>query len=257
MDDIEVPANRPMPDDLRDYLWNRLEPQVAATLAGRRRRPLALPLSAAAVAVGALVGGVLVFGPAGAPERVLPPADPAEVRLTQDCVNATIASGTEVPDPESWRPGVKIDIDDADFQWSENLVIRNDKAAAVCLVSGRATGGITGADTARLEGRGRHSYANLTAARPFDYIDAWNFPGGESIEFGIATDDVVAVSVVREGAVVASALLHDGTFAVKVDGGEMCGRSAEPGGQPVASNLIRATLRDGQVIEGPLCKLDG
>ncbi|MEO6086359.1 MAG: hypothetical protein ABIQ18_24920 [Umezawaea sp.] len=257
MDDVEVPANRPMPDDLREYLWNRLKPQVAATLAGRRRRSLVLPLSAAAVAVGVLAGGVLVFGPAGAPDRVLPAADPADVRLTQDCVNATIASGVEVPDPESWRPAVKIDLDDDGFQWSEGLVIRTDKAAAVCLVSGRATGGITGPDTADLEGRSRHNYANLTAARPFDGFNAWNIPSGGSIQFGIATDDVVAVSVVREGTVVASALLHDGTFAVKIDSGEMCGRSVEPGGQPVASNLIRATLRDGQVIEGPLCKLDG
>jgi hypothetical protein len=251
--DVDLPADRPMHDDLREHLWERIRPQVEATLSGRRRRSVAMPLSAAA-AVGVLVaGGVLVFGPVGTPGRVAPAADPAEVQLAQDCVNTTIADGVDVPGPKSWQPGVKIDAGVVDG-WSEFLVIRTDRAAAVCLVSGRTTGGITGPDVSEMEGRGRHSYANLTVARPFDYFDAWNFPDGGSIQFGIATDDVVAVSVVRQDNTVTPAVLRNGTFAVHIDSGELCGRPVYPDTPPAASNLLRVTLKEGQVVEGPLCQ---
>ncbi|MDX3663119.1 hypothetical protein PV646_37990 [Streptomyces sp. ID05-26A] len=252
--DIDLPADRPMPVELQEHLWNRLRPEVAAALTGRRRRSVVLPLSAAA-AVGVLVvGGVLVAGPDDATRRVVPASDPADVQLARDCVATTVASGVEVPDPESWTPGVKIDAGSGNNSpWPEYLMIRNAKAAAVCLVAGGRTGGITGPDVAEMEGRGRHSYATLTAARPFDYTDAWNFDDGSSIQFGITTEDVVAVSVVRQDGTETSARLHDGTFAVKIDGGEMCGRSDHPGGPPVASNVMRVTLGNGQVVEGPLC----
>ncbi|SFR29203.1 hypothetical protein SAMN04488564_117127 [Lentzea waywayandensis] len=258
--DIDLPADRPMPVELQEHLWNRLRPQVAATLTGRRRRSAVLPLSAAA-AVGLLVvGGVLVLGQDDAPRRTIPASDPADVQLAHDCVTATVASGVEVPDPGSWTPGVKIDADTGSGNgaaWPEFLMIRNDRAAALCLVAGSSTGGITGADVAAMEGRGRHSYATLTAARPFDYLDAWNFLDGTSIQFGITTEDVVAVSVVWQDGNVTPALLHDGTFAVKIDRGEMCGRPGHISATPVASNVVRVTLGDGQVVEGPLCKPTG
>ncbi|MGW6442851.1 hypothetical protein [Lentzea sp. NPDC055074] len=258
--DIDLPADRPMPVELRERLWERLRPEVAASLTGRGRRSVVLPLSAAAV-VGVLVaGGVLVLGQDDPSRRVVPASDPADVRLAHDCVATTAASGGEVPDPESWTPGVKIDASTGSGNgapWPEFLMIRNARAAAVCLVAGSSTGGITGADAAEMRGRGKHGYATLTAARPFDYTDAWNFLDGTSIQFGITTDDVVAVSVVREDGTVTPALLHDGTFAVKIDRGELCGRSGDPGATPAASNVLRATLRDGRAVEGPLCKPAG
>lgn len=248
--DVDLSADRPMPDELRDRLWEQIRPQAEAALAGRRRRSVTVPLSVAA-AVGVLVaGGALVFGPHGAPGRVAPAADPAEARLAQDCVNATIADGVDVPDRESWQPGVRMNAGGRqDF-----LVIRTDRAAAVCSIYDDKTSGVSGPDVAGMSGRGKHSYANLTAERPFDYFTAWNFPDGGSIQFGIATDDVVAVSVVRQGKPAAPAVLYNGTFAVRIDEGEMCGRPAYPEGPPVASNQLRVTLEDGQVIEGSLCQ---
>lgn len=251
--DLDLPADRPMRDDLQEHLWERIRPQVEATLSGRRRRSVAMPLSAAAAAGVLVAGGVLMFGQVGTPGRTAPAADPADVQLAQDCVNTTIADGVDVPDPKSWQPGVKIDVDVVNG-WSEFLVIRTDRAAAVCLVSGRTTGGITGPDVSAMEGRGRHSYANLTVARPFDYFDAWNFPNGKSIQFGIATDDVVAVSVVRQDNTVTPAVLRNGTFAVQIDSGELCGRPVYPDTPPAASNLLRVTLKEGQVVDGPLCR---
>jgi hypothetical protein len=146
---LDLPADRPMPDDLQEDMWSRLMPELAAAQAGRRRRSRSLPVSVAA-AVGVLVvGGVVVFGPGrdsgpvgSGSQHVVPPADPADVKLAKDCVQATIASGVTWPDPDSWRPGVKIDTDTP----NGFLVIRNDKAAAVCLVSGGTTSGIMAAD---------------------------------------------------------------------------------------------------------------
>ncbi|MCS7483544.1 hypothetical protein ACFFQW_10805 [Umezawaea endophytica] len=262
--DVDLPTNRPMPIELQEHLWNRLRPEVAEALAGRRRRSPVLPLVAAAAVGTLVVGGVLVFGQAGPSERVVPAADPADARLARDCVDATIAAGVDVPDPGDWVPAVKIEAGtaaDNGAVWPEFLVVRTDAAAAICLVSGQATGGMTGADVATMEGRGRHGYATLTAARPFDYIDAWNFHDGTSIQFGIASADVVSVSVVRQDGTETPALLRDGTFAVKIDRGELCGTppdfatSAEDSVvSPAGSNVLRVTLSGGQVVEGPLCK---
>jgi hypothetical protein len=242
-----------MPDALQDDLWIRLAPQLAATQAGRRRRSRALPVSVAAAVAVLIVGGVVIYGPlrdsgpAGSGSaHVVPPADPADVKQAKDCVQATIASGVAWPDPDSWRPAAKIDTDTP----NGFLVIRNDKAAAVCLVNNGTTSGIMAADGAWVAGRARHSYANLTAARPFDYFSAWNrdSPTGvsQSIQFGIATDDVIAVSLVGSDNTVTPAVLRDGTFAAKINNGEYCGASN--------SNRVLATLSNGQVIEGPLCK---
>ncbi len=247
---LDLPADRPMPDDLQDDMWSRLVPELAAAQAGTHRRSRSLPVSVAA-AVGVLVvGGVVVFGPlrdsgpvGSGSQHVVPAADPADVKLAKDCVRATIASGVAVPDPDSWRPGVKIDTDTP----NGFLVIRNDKTAAVCLVSGGTTRGTMAGDVTFT---GRHNYAHLTAARPFDYFSAWNFDASNmtvaSIQFGIATDDVTAVSLVGQDNTVMPAVLRDGTFAAKIGNGEHCGSPT--------SNQVRATLSNGQVIEGPLCK---
>lgn len=248
---LDLPADRPMPDALQEGMWTRLMPELAAAQAGRHRRSRSLPVSVAA-AVGVLVvGGVLMFGPlrdsgpVGSGSRhVVPAADPADVKLAKDCVQATIASGVAWPDPDSWRPGAKLDTDTP----RGFLVIRNDKAAAVCMVSGGTTSGILAADGAWVEGRARHNYANLTATRPFDYFSGWNesSPSYQSIQFGIATDDVIAVSLVGQNNSETPAVLRDGTFAAKIENREYCG--------PSTSNQVRATLGNGQIIEGPLCK---
>jgi hypothetical protein len=248
---LDLPADRPMPDDLQEDMWGRLMPELAAAQAGRRRRLRSLPVSVAAVVGVLVVGGVVVFGPVRDPgpvgsgsRHVVPAADPADVKLAKDCVQATIASGVAVPDPDSWRPAAKIDIDPG----HGFLVIRNDKIAAVCPVSGGTTPGTMAGDVTFV---GRHNYAHLTAARPFDYVSAWNESGGSSrsIQFGIATDDVIAVSLVGQDNSVTPAVLRDGTFAVKINSAEHCDTND--------SNRVRATLRNGHVIEGPLCKPPG
>ncbi|MFL6145152.1 MAG: hypothetical protein ACJ72N_25220 [Labedaea sp.] len=252
---LNLPSDRPMPEHLREDIWNRLAPELAAAPAGRPRRSAGLPLSVAAVVGVLVVGGVVAFGPvrdsgpvrdpgpagSGSP-HVIPPADPADVKLAKDCVHATIASGVVVPYPDSWRPAAKIDADTP----NGFLVIRNDNAAAVCTVSDGTTRGIMGPDFAMLAGRGRHRYANLTNTRPFDYFTAWNTGDNSSIQFGIATDEVIAVSLVGQDNSATPAVVRDGTFAAKIGNGETCGSPT--------SNLVRATLKNGHVIEGPLCK---
>jgi hypothetical protein len=76
----------------------------------------------------------------------------------------------------------------------------------------------------------------------------------QSVQFGIAADDVVAISLVGKDGVVTPALLRDGTFAAKINNGEVCGSPDVPGLPPGTNNLVRATLKNGRVVEGPLCK---
>ncbi|WP_344855595.1 hypothetical protein [Amycolatopsis ultiminotia] len=169
---------------------------------------------------------------AAAGSAVRSAVETSDDEITRECVQA----GQDVPDPASWRPGVRFDLD------AENgfLVIRNDEYAAVCLVkNGKGTGIAGGVDTRR------HVYGDLTAARPFDYLSSWNegFPATGSVHFGIASSEVTAVSLVGPDNSVTPAVVRDGTFAAK---------SAFPESvDEPTTNYVRATLKDGQVIEGP------
>jgi len=88
----------------------------------------------------------------------------------------------------------------------------------------------------------RHTYTNLTAARPFDYLDSWN-EQTESVHFGIATGDVAKVSLVGPDGAQTPTVLTDGTFIAKT-------KVAEDSNQST-SNQVRATLSNGQVVTGP------
>jgi hypothetical protein len=195
---------------------------------------------AAAVAIGALavngaaagasvVNAGTVVKLAAAASAARSAAGDSDAELTKECVQVS----PDLPDPASWRPGVRFDLD------PENgfLVIRNDQYARICVVEGGK-----GAFTYPVDER--HVYGNLTAARPFGYLSSYNFdyPATESVHFGIATSDVTAVSLIGPDNSVTPAVVRDGTFFVK----------GEPESPYVSTtNSIRATLKNGQVIEGP------
>ncbi|GAA3528399.1 hypothetical protein GCM10022222_09300 [Amycolatopsis ultiminotia] len=241
-DPDDLPEPRPMPESLRNRLWAEIEPQLETRASGSRSRMLRAP-SAVAASVVALAVGLAIVLPqfrdrgqdnvtgAGSPGAGQP-VNPGDLHLVRECVQA----GQDVPDPASWRPGVRFDLD------AENgfLVIRSDEYAAVCVLkNGKATRIEGGVDTRR------HVYGDLTAARPFDYLSSWNWgsPVAGSVHFGIVTSEVTAVSLVGPDNSVTPAVVRDGTFAAKT-------KFAESSGQPT-TNHIRATLKDGQVIEGP------
>ncbi|MBE8517394.1 hypothetical protein ILP97_07725 [Amycolatopsis sp. H6(2020)] len=249
--DFDLPADRPMPDHLRNALWEQVVPE----LAGQRRRKLGTPLTVAA-AVGVLaVGATVVSGPArdtgrgsaavpvgtGSESRpqARPVPDPGDVKLVRDCVNATVADGYAVPDRDSWRPAAKIDTDTP----HGFLVIRNDTSAAVCIIDDGKAVGMMGADVEGMAGR-RYGYAKLTAERPVNCFTGLSGPDEPTYEFGIVTDDVTAVSLLGPDNSVRPATLRDGTFAVKIE------RDAR---DPVhSSDRARMTMKNGHVLEVPL-----
>jgi hypothetical protein len=246
---IDLPPDRPMPEQLQDTLWARVMPELASP---RRRKPGAPLMAAAAVGVLA-VGAAVVFGPVRdgvsvdtgsqspgqAVQPVAPTPDPAEVKLVKDCVNATLAYGTAVPDRDSWRPAAKIDTDTP----HGFLVIRNDKAAAVCVINdGKATG-MMGADVETMAGR-RIGYAKLTAEHPFNCFTGVSGLGEPTYLFGIVTNDVTAVSLLGPDESMHPATVHDGTFAVKIDDGGRVPRNVD--------YRVRASLKNGHVIDAPL-----
>ena len=249
IDDIDLPPDRPMPQHLQDTLWGRVIPKLEVQ---RRGKPAAPLMAAAAVGVLA-VGAAVVFGPAQdgvsvgtgsqspgqAAQPVAPPADPGDAKLVRDCVNATLAYGIAVPDRDSWRPAAKIDTDTP----HGFLVIRNDKAAAVCIVDDGKAVGMMGADVEQMAGR-RTGYAELTAERPFNCFTGVSGLGEPTYQFGIVTNDVTAVSLRGPGTSVTPATVHNGTFAVKINDGGRAPRNA--------GYRVRVSLKNGHVIDAPL-----
>jgi hypothetical protein len=230
-----LPERRPMPEGLRDRLWADLEPQLETRVSGGRftmRAPLAVAASVIVLAVGVATALPQLRGQGHGDAVIAAAGSPGDVQLVDECIRA---GRNEFP-PGSWRAGARIDID------SENgfMVIRNDEYAAVCVLkNGKGTGtDPVGVNT-------RHVYGKLTTARPFDYLDSWNrgTPATESVHFGIAASDVTAVSLVGPDNSVTPAVVRDGTFLAKT-------KFAESSSQPM-TNHIRATLKNGQVVEGP------
>jgi hypothetical protein len=231
-----LPERRPMPEGLRDRLWADIEPQLEKRGSGNRflgtmRAPLAV---AASVIV--LAAALAIAIPQLRSHDEVPAAgNPADAVLVDECVKV---SATPLP-VGSWRAGARIDVD------SEKgfLVIRDDEYAAVCLLKNGRAQGVWQTAT---DGDVRHTYSKLTAARPFDYLvsDNEGSPVTESVHFGIATSDVTGVSLIGPDNSVTPAVVRDGTFAVRSRYAESTGVSS--------TNRIRATLENGQVIEGTL-----
>jgi len=223
----DLPEQRPMPEGLRDRLWaEEIEPQLEKPDSGNRFRTWRAPLTAAAAVVALAVGAVFalpVLRGGGATAAAGP-----DMQLVNDCIHAPY---TELPSG-SWRAGVRLDLDAT----HGFLMIRTDEYAAVCdLSNGHPTGTVGGVST-------RHTYSNLTATRPWDYNDSDNLTN-ESVHFGIAANNVVAVSLVGPDNSVTPTTLKNGTFAVRT-------KFAEDSNS-YTSNRVKATLDTGQVIEGP------
>jgi hypothetical protein len=234
MNETDLPERRPMPEGLRDRLWAELEPQLTTRASDGRFRTMRAPLAVAASVV-VLAAGVAIalphFRGHGNGEPVIAVAgSPGDVPLVNECIQADPQGFP----PGSWRAGARIDLD------PENgfLMIRNDESAVVCVLK-------NGKGTGLVHGLNGFSYGAPTAARPFAYLGSWNqrLPATVSVHFGIAAGDVTAVSIVGPDKSVTPAILRDGTFLAKTT---FVGASNQ-----LTTARIRATLKNGQVIEGP------
>ena len=222
----DLPEKRPMPEALRDRLWEDIEPQLEPPES--RFRSMRAPLAVAASVVVLAAAVAITFSQLRG-QDVGVAAGP-DSQLVKECVQAD----HDVPTSGgSWRSGARIDLD------SKNgfVAIRNDQFAAVCVIQNGKGVGIMGGDVST-----GHVYANLTAARPFDYLGSMNYPD-ESIHFGIAADNVAAVSVVGPDNVELPATLRNGTFVVRSKIGENSDQTT--------TNYVRATMADGHVVGGP------
>ncbi|HEY0498497.1 MAG TPA: hypothetical protein VGD48_22345 [Kutzneria sp.] len=223
----DIPERREMPEALRERLWAEdIEPQLADKHRfGSMRAPLAVAASVVVLAALVAVGFTqLRGGDVGVAS--------GQSQLVKECVRST----RNMPDPGGWRAGARYDLNpQLGF-----LVIRNSRSAAACTIeNGKGTGIVGGApDSTDL-------YAELTPERPFNYLTSMNF-AKESVHFGITTDDVVAVSLVGPDNSVSVGVVGDGTFIVRDDIGENSG-------QP-STNYVRATLNNGQTVQGSLRK---
>ncbi|QUQ68656.1 hypothetical protein [Kutzneria sp. CA-103260] len=221
----DLPEQRPMPEGLRDRLWEEIEPQLEVP--GNRFRTWRAPLTAAAAVI-LLAAGVVFALPlirGGGPATA---AAGPDMQLVNDCIHTPYA---EIPSG-SWRAGAKLDYDSK----LSYVVIRSDEYAGVCvLTNGKPTGIMGGVST-------RHTYGNLTASRPWDYLSSDNFDT-ESIHFGITAGNVAQVALVGPDKVAVPTTLKDGTFIVRT-------KFAEDSNS-YTSNRVKATLDTGQVIEGP------
>ncbi|MGW7532116.1 hypothetical protein [Amycolatopsis sp. NPDC054798] len=239
-DDLTLPPERPMPDLLKESMWNRLAPGLRA----RRCRNLGLPLAVAS-GVGALaLGATLVFSPvrdaglesAPVPAGAAPGAEDAG--QLKSCVDSAPSFGVTLPDPGSWRSTLKIDQD------SERgyLVLRNATLAAVCVLRHGRVSGLMVADSGEGPG-GREGYSDLSSTRPVCGFSSIVNPREPSVVFGVATADVVDVAMLGPGDSVTPAVLNDGTFAVKYLEG------SSP--QDDSHRKFRVTMRDGTFREFP------
>jgi len=153
-------------------------------------------------------------------------------QLVKECVRST----PNMPDLTSWRAGARYDLNSQ----LGFLVIRNSRTAAACVIeNGKGTGVIGGPPDST------DRYAQLTPERPFDYLTSMNYPK-ESVHFGIATGDVIGLSLVGPDNSVSPGVVADGTFIVRDTIGENSG-------QPT-TNYVRATLANGKTVQGPLRK---
>lgn len=231
----DLPERRTMPDGLRERLWAEIEPRLGTRTPDSRFRTMRAPLAVAASVIVLAGAGAIALpqlrghGHGQDDDVTIAAGSPGDVRLVDECL--------KTDRPGRWRAGVRIDIDaEKGF-----LVIRNDEYAAVCVLENGKGTGLDAAGVAT-----SHGYDGLTAARPFDYIDSWNNddPVTESVHFGITTDDVTAVSLIGPDNSVTAAVVRDGTFLARTKFPESSGEAS--------TNHIRAALKNGQVIQGPL-----
>ncbi|SFO09680.1 hypothetical protein [Amycolatopsis rubida] len=246
-DDLNLPPDRPMPDLLKESLWNRLVPELRA----RRRRKLGLPLAVAA-GVGALaLGATLVFSPVydASPDSTRVPAgarpDSGDTQLLKACLDSAPSFGAVLPDRGSWRSTLKIDQDEK----RSYLVIRNASLAAVCVLDhGQGSGpddqnaGLMVTD-ARDWIHGREGYACLNATRPICGFASVVNPGQPSVVFGVVSPDVAEVELYGPDDSVTPAVLNDGTFVVKF--------VEDDSPHDEYNRKFRVTMRDGQVHDFP------
>jgi len=221
----DIPKRREMPEALRERLWaEEIEPQLTS-----RRHPMRAPLAVAASVV--VLVALLAVGFTQLRGNDVNVAS-GQSQLVKDCVR----NAHSMPDPTSWRAGARYDLNpQLGF-----LVIRNSRYAAACIIeNGKGTGIIGG--TPDLTDR----YATLTPERPFDYLTSMNYTK-EHVHFGVATDDVVAISLIGPDNSVSQGVVADGTFIVRDNIGE---NSNQP-----STNYVRATLANGQTVQGPLRK---
>ncbi|WAL66470.1 hypothetical protein ORV05_01200 [Amycolatopsis cynarae] len=230
----DLPEWRPMPEGLRDRLWDELEPQLETRASGGRFRTMRAPLAVAASVV-VLAAGIAIAIPRlrghGQGEAVTAAGSHGDVQLVNECVQA---SHKRLQPASNWRAGARLDVDSA----NGFLAIRNDEYAVLCFLK-------NGKGTMLMEDSGntRDVYSRLTAARPFGYLapSNTNYSAPEAVYFGITTSDVIAVSLVGPDNSVTPAILRDGTFLAST-------KSME--GNDQSASRIRATLKNGQVIEG-------
>ena len=221
----DIPKRREMPEALRERLWAEdIEPQLTS-----RHHPMRAPLAVAASVV--VLVALLAIGFTQLRGNDTNVAS-GQAQLVRECVR----SARNMPDPTSWRAGARYDLSpQLGF-----LVIRNSRTAAACVIeNGKASGVVGGPPDAT------DRYAALTPERPFDYLTSMNYTK-ESVHFGITTDDVVAVSLIGPDNSVSTAVVADGTFIVRDNIGE---NSNQP-----STNYVRATLANGQTVQGPLRK---
>lgn len=231
-----LPERRRMPEGLRDRLWAEIEPRLDALASdARSRRTMRAPLAVAASVI-VLAAGLAIALPQlrghDQGDRVTA-GSASDARLVEQCIEVSHSSLR----PGDWRAGARIDLPSGrDF-----LVIRNDTYAAVCGIDG---GRILGLAEVPGKGTTAPTYEQLSAARPFDLIDRspWPLqsPDTGTVYFGIATSDVIAVSIIGPDNSVTPAVLRDGTFAATNRYGGVNGTTL---------NRVRVTFKDGQVTE--------
>ncbi|MFI9380769.1 hypothetical protein [Kutzneria sp. NPDC052558] len=222
----DLPEQRPMPEGLRDRLWAEdIEPHLGSQPS--RSHPWRVPLTAAAAVV-ALAAGVVFAVPLFRDSGATAASGP-DMALVNACIHTPY---TKLP-PGAYRAAARLDLDAT----TGYLVIRDDEYAAICdLTNGiptRSLGSVIGT---------HHTYANLTASRPWDYLSSDN-RSTESVHFGIAAPNVAKVVLIGPDGSQTPTVLKDGTFIART-------KFAEDSGN-YTSNRIKATLDTGQEIEGP------
>lgn len=243
-DDLNLPPERPMPDLLKESMWNRLVPELRA----RRRRKLGLPLAVAAGVGGLALGAALVFSPVhdASPGVTRVPVGAklgtSDARALKACLDSSPSFGVALSDPGSWRSTLRVD-QDAERGY---LVIRNASLAAVCVLD-HGQGSDRNSGLMVTDNRdwvhGRESYAFLNAARPICGFSSVVNPRQPSVVFGVASPDVAKVELYGPDDAMTPALLKDGTFVVKFVEGD------SP--HDDYSRKFRVTMRDGQVRDVP------
>lgn len=245
--DFNLPPDRPMPDLLKESMWNRLVPE----LRGRRRRKPGLPLAVAA-GVGALaLSTTMVFSPVqdASPEVTRVPAgavpDAEVAKEIKECLDGAPSFGITLHDLGNWRFTLKVD-QDAERSY---LVFRNAALAGVCVLSRPGIPGPYGeysglmVTDARDWNHGREGYAFLSATRPVCSFTSVVGRYQSSVVFGVASPDVAKVELYGPDNSLIPAVLNDGTFVVKfVEGGSP---------RDDYSRKFRVTMRDGQVHDFP------